>query len=288
MMAQELNNEIATRLEEVGRLLAGQGANQFRVRAYRGAARTLRTLPRSVADIVHEEGVEGLRRLPGIGVSLARAIHQLVTNGRWGMLNRLRGESNPVALLATVPGIGRELADRIHADLGIDSLEELEAAANDGRLADIEAIGEKRLAGIRDSLSARLGRVRDRAEPFLIEEPSVAEVLDVDHEYRSKVAQNALPRIAPRRFNPAGETWLPVLHTQRGARYYTALFSNTALAHRQNRTHDWLILYYDAGSGERQCTVVTAQNGPLSGKRIVRGRETECAEYYRCLLQRPA
>lgn len=287
-MAQELNSEVATRLEEVGRLLEEQGANQFRVRAYRTAARTLRNLPRSVADVVRDEGMEGLRRLPGIGVSLGRAIHQIVTTGAWGMLSRLRGESDPVSLLATVPGIGKELAGRIHDDLGIDSLEELEAAANDGRLSDVEAIGEKRLAGIRDSLSARLGRVRGHPQPLLIEEPSVAEVLDVDHEYLSKVAQNVLPRIAPRRFNPAGEAWLPVLHTQRGSRHYTALFSNTALAHRQNRTQDWLILYYDAGSGERQCTVVTAQKGPLSGRRIVRGRETECEDYYRSLLQRPA
>ncbi len=41
-----------------------------------------------------------------------------------------------------------------------------------------------------------------------------------------------------------------------------------------------MVLYYDGGQGERQCTVVTAERGPLSGRRVVRGREAECAEFY--------
>ena len=69
--------------------------------------------------------------------------------------------------------------------------------------------------------------------------------------------------------------WLPVLHTTRGRRHYTALFSNTALAHRLARTDDWVVIYWDNGRGERQGTVVTADRGPLKGRRIVRGREAE-------------
>jgi hypothetical protein len=46
------------------------------------------------------------------------------------------------------------------------------------------------------------------------------------------------------------------------------------------KTCDWVILYYDDGSGEQQCTVITSQQGPLKGKRIVRGREADCAPYY--------
>ena len=82
-------------------------------------------------------------------------------------------------------------------------------------------------------------------------------------------------KIAPRRFNPPHVAWLPVLHTIRGRRHYTALFSNTALAHRLNRTDDWVVIYWDDGRGERQCTVVTAKGGSLEGRRVVRGRETE-------------
>jgi hypothetical protein len=64
-------------------------------------------------------------------------------------------------------------------------------------------------------------------------------------------------------------------------RNYTALFSNTFTAHRLGRTHDWVVMYYDGGREEHQCTVVTARQGPLAGRRVVRGREAECLEHYR-------
>ena len=112
-------------------------------------------------------------------------------------------------------------------------------------------------------------------------QPSVAELLDVDREYHRKAQAGELQLIAPRRFNPTGEAWLPVLHTVRGPRKYTALFSNTERAHRLGRTRDWVVIYYQDGGGEeRQCTVVTEFREPLRGKRVVRGREFECAEYY--------
>jgi hypothetical protein len=188
----------------------------------------------------------------------------------------LRGAADPVTVLASVPGIGRVFAERLHQQLGIDTLEQLEAAAHDGRLATIAGFGTKRLAGIRDSLAHRLGRVR--ASPDSRPNgPSVAELLDVDREYRAKVAAGELQLIAPRRFNPTGEAWLPVLHTGRGRRRYTALFSNTARAHRAAKTRDWVVLYSDDGSREYQYTVITAARGPLRGQRVVAGRESECA-----------
>lgn len=104
----------------------------------------------------------------------------------------------------------------------------------------------------------------------------MSELLDVDREYRSKARRRKLPRIAPRRFNPTLEAWLPVLHTQRGERHYTALFSNTARAHELGMTHDWVVVYRDDHGGDGQWTVVTARFGSLRGKRIVRGREDEC------------
>ena len=82
------------------------------------------------------------------------------------------------------------------------------------------------------------------------------------------------------RSNPKHEVWLPILHTVRGERHYTALFSNTARAHQEGKTHDWVVIYHDSGRGERQCTVITAERGPMEGRRIVRGREGECSAYY--------
>jgi hypothetical protein len=271
------NAEVARQLEEVARLLEQQGANEFRVQAYRNGAATIGGLPRPVADILRADGMAGLDRLPGIGPSLARAIGELVATGRLAMLDRLRGESDPITLLASVPGIGRTLAARLQDELEIDSLEELEAAAVDGRLRDLGGFGEKRVAGIRDALATRLGRSR---RPAAGEPPSVAELLDVDREYRERAAAGRLRRIAPRRFNPRGEAWLPVLHAVRGPRHYTALFSNTARAHELGKTHDWVVLYHLGGDGEHRSTVVTATQGPLKGRRVVRGREAESARHH--------
>jgi putative hydrolase len=129
-------------------------------------------------------------------------------------------------------------------------------------------------------LADRLGRIRVRHETAEKIIPSIEELFDVDREYREKSAANLLHKFAPRRFNPTGEAWLSVLHTQRGERHYTALFSNTARAHQKGKTQDWVVLFYDDGDRESQCTVITAEWGPLAGRRIVRGREFECMRYY--------
>ena len=101
-------------------------------------------------------------------------------------------------------------------------------------------------------------------------------LLDVDREYRNAATAGQLPTLAPRRFNPAGAAWLPILHTERGAWRFTALFSNTALAHRLGRTRDWVVIFYETDAApESQCTVVTETHGPLAGRRVVRGRESE-------------
>jgi len=191
----------------------------------------------------------------------------------------LRGESDPIAALASVSGIGARLAERLQSELGITTLEELEAAAHDGRLEEVEGFGKKRIAGVKESLAARLGR---GARPLSVpsKTPPVSEILDVDREYRRKAGAGKLRKIAPRRFNPTSRAWLPVLHTKRGKRRYTALYSNTALAHELGKTHDWVVLYYDGGEGEKQCTVVTAKQGTLAGNRVVRGRESESATFY--------
>lgn len=273
------NEEIAARLEDVARLLQEQEANPFRVRAWRNAAESVRNIPVPVAGIFADDGVAGLARIRHVGSGIAAAIRDLLQLGRLPMLERLRGEGDPIRLLASVPGIGAGLAERLHHELGLDDLEELELAAHDGRLADITGFGPKRLAGVRAALAARLGRGTPQAEGSAAG-PSVEELLDVDREYRKKAKAAELPLITPRRFNPAHEAWLPVLHTTRGDRHYTALFSNTALAHRLGRTRDWVVLYSDGARETRQATIVTAHTGPLRGRRVVRGRELACEAYY--------
>lgn len=273
-MAGELNRDVADRLEEAAYLLRDQGADPYRVRAYLRAATTIRGWPVAVSQVFRDQGLEGLEELPGVGPGIARAIRELIVWRRLPMLDRLRGAADPVTVLTSVPGIGRRFAARLHDELGIHTLEDLEAAAHDGRLATIAGFGSKRLAGIRDSLAHRLGRVR-RPSDATRAVPSVAEILDVDREYRQRAAAGDLQLIAPRRFNPTGEAWLPVLHTRRGQRRYTALFSNTARAHKAGRTRDWVVVYLDDGPGDHQFTVITARRGPRGGQRVVAGREGE-------------
>jgi hypothetical protein len=180
----------------------------------------------------------------------------------------------------TLLGIGLEFASRLHEHLGAESLADLEIDAYDGRLAHVPGMGRKRVQAIQEAL-----RGRHRRPPVVpphphAKAPPVEEILDVDREYREKAAADQLRRIASRRFNPTGEAWLPVLHTQHGERHYTALYSNTPRAHELGITNDWVVIYRDDHNGHGQWTVITSQFGPLRGKRIVRGREGECAAWY--------
>ena len=272
-----MNQAVAERLREAADILEEQAGDRFRIRAYRRAADTVTTLPGDIAALLAREGRQGLEALPTLGPRIADAVRQLVTIGRWGELERLRRTGTPAARFRRVPGIGAALAARLHQTLSVATLEALEIAAHDGRLAAVPGVGPRRASIIRAGLAALLGRPARcvGAAP----EPDVATLLDVDREYREKAATGRLRRIAPRRFNPAGAAWLPVLHTRRGPWRITALFSNTARAHQAHRTRDWVVLFFrsDTGVAEGWRTVVTETHGPLEGRRVVRGREHELA-----------
>lgn len=272
------NAEIAARLEEIAALLSQQGANPFRVRAYERAAETVVRLEADVTELA-AEGRDALMSLPHVGRGIAAVIHELARTGRSSQLERLRGELDPVAVFATIPGVGPTLAASIHDELQVDTLEALEAAAHDGRLETVEGIGSRRAAAIRAVLAERLGRPRPWPRPGASPRPAapgIAAILDADREYRHKAARGELPTIAPRRFNPDRQAWLPVLHTVRERWHMTLLFSNTARAHELGRTRDWVVVYYyDGDHQEGQCTVVTETHGPRTGRRVVRGREDE-------------
>ena len=196
------------------------------------------------------------------------------------MLERLHGENAPERLFTTVADIGPKLAQRIHEELGIETLSELSAAAHDGRLGRVRGMGGKRVQAVREALA---GRFRQGASPHPAparretergEPPPLEELLDIDREYRQLARQGKLPRIAPRRFNPTNDAWLPVLHTEREGRHYTALYSNTARAHELGTTHDWVVIYCDDDQRGGSWTAITASYGPLRGRRVIRGPRT--------------
>jgi hypothetical protein len=270
------NVKAAEILRDCAELLGRQRANPFRVNAYIRAAQTLESLSTDVRDILRDEGIDGLIGLPAIGRGLAASIAEIARTGRLSQVDRLRDSADPEAVFQTVPGIGPSLAHEIHDSLQVETLEALEVAAHDGRLVSVKGIGPRRAEAVRAGLAALLGRTRaGRRAPGRM--PSVELLLDVDREYRRKVEADSLPKIAPKRFNPEGRAWLPILHTDRQGWHFTALFSNTARAHDLHRTDDWVVLYYyDGDHREGQNTVVTETYGPLKGMRVVRGREGEC------------
>lgn len=138
-----VNDEIANAFDEIGDLLELQGANTFRVRAYRNAARTLRDLSGSVADLAADPDYD-LDELPGIGKDLSAKIRTLVTTGSIPQLEELRAAvPTGVAEMLRIPGLGPKKAAALFQDLGIDSLAALKEAAQEGRIAGLKGFGKK-------------------------------------------------------------------------------------------------------------------------------------------------
>lgn len=281
------NTEIARQLDEIADLLDRQESNPFRVRAYRHAAQRVREIDQPLVALVQEQGPEALEDLTGIGESLAVIIAEIVQRGRSSLLDRLISTSDPRTLLQRVPGIGEELADRIVEQLGVTTLEALEQAAHDGRLAQVPGFGEERVRNVQVTLAgmlsgAALRRVREvkAEEPLGPPEPPVHLLLEIDALYREQAEAGQLRRIAPKRFNPTGAAWLPILNIDREGWQFTALYSNTARAHELDMTRDWVVIYYKQEGREKQVTVVTETHGRLKDKRVVRGREAASRRYY--------
>lgn len=279
------NQSFAERMREAADLLESQGGNAFRVAAYRRAADAVAQCTRPIADILARDGLAGLDAISGIGPSLAGALAEMVRTGRWTRLERLRGAVSPEILFQTIPGIGPVLAAKIHDHLSIDSLEALEVAAHNERLAAVPGVGQRRAASIAAILATRLATRRTRPLEISGEEPDVGMLLDVDAEYCRRAAAGSLPLIAPRRFNPEGKAWLPILHTERQAWHFTALYSNTARSHELHQTRNWVIIYSEKdGAADGQYTAVTETRGALAGLRVIRGREPECRAFYTPLM----
>jgi len=136
------NVEIAKVLEDVADLLDIQGANPFRVRAYRNAARTIGTLGTPVATLIATNG-HRLEALPGIGADLAGKIAGLCRTGRLPLLGQL-AKKTPESLVALLrlPGVGPKRAKLIHQKLHVNTIAQLEKAAHTGKLSALPGIGE--------------------------------------------------------------------------------------------------------------------------------------------------
>lgn len=283
MLQYPSNDHIADVLERVADLLEQRQANRYRIQSYRQAAEGIRAAEDPMSEVWEVLGTEGLRSMRGIGHRMADHVQEILETGTLELLERLEEDESDETPFVKLPGIDHDEAALIHATLGIETIEELEIAAHDGRLEQIRGMTTQRVNDLKTALHQRLSRsARRRAHRPAPRgpKPPVSLLLSIDAEYRTKAEAGDLRKIAPRRFNPTREAWLPLLKTDREGWSFTALFSNTARAHELGATDDWVVLYYRAAGPEDQCTVATASRGPLRGRRVVRGREAECRDHY--------
>ncbi|MGN6552989.1 MAG: DNA polymerase/3'-5' exonuclease PolX [Verrucomicrobiota bacterium] len=146
-------HQVAEILVNIGTLLELKGENPFKTRAYGNAARTIETLTEPLERVVAENR---LGEISGIGAALQQKITELVTTGKLAYYDDLKA-SVPPGLLAMldVPGVGPKKIKALHDQLGIKSVEELEAACKDGRVAKLKGFGEKTAVNICEGISRR-------------------------------------------------------------------------------------------------------------------------------------
>lgn len=137
------NAQLAAAFDEMADLLEFQGANSFRVRAYRNASRAIQDLPESIETIVHETP-QRLEEIPAIGKAVAEKCVVLVTTGHLPQLEELRREvPESVLALLRIPGVGPKKAAALHKELGVGSLDDLKRACTEGRVRALKGFGEK-------------------------------------------------------------------------------------------------------------------------------------------------
>lgn len=180
------NRDVAEMFDRMADLLEIQGANPFRVRAYRNAARIVGDLPRSVGDMIADE--EDLSELPGIGKDLAGKIEEIVRTGALSALEELAREV-PVGLadLTALPGLGPKRVKVLHDELGVSDLEDLQRVATKQRIRDLPGFGEKTeeriLRALRRRIQTeqrhRLADVEDVAQSLVASLKAVAGVKEV-------------------------------------------------------------------------------------------------------------
>src|SRR5579859_6534095 len=190
------NAAVVKIFEELADLLEIQNANPFRVRAYRNAARTLETLPESLAEIVKDLN-RSLEDLPGIGHDLAEKIKTIITTETLPQLEELRAQvPRGVVDMLRIQGLGPKKAAALFKELGITNLDMLKAAAESGAVASLKGFGDKTAKLILEGLAhveqagtrMYFAEARSLAEPILAalrELPSVTQA-DAAGSYRRR------------------------------------------------------------------------------------------------------
>ena len=168
------NADIATVFENIADLLELKGENRFKIRAYARAAETIRHLPEEM-ESMHEEGKD-FKDIAGIGDAIAAKSVELITTGRLRFYEELKASlPEGIINLMDIPGIGPKTAYKLATELGVGTVDQLEAAIRDGRVATLERMGDKTAANILRAIEAF--RRKDRRIPLGEALPVVEEIL---------------------------------------------------------------------------------------------------------------
>jgi DNA polymerase (family 10) len=168
------NSEIARIFLDMADLLEMKADNPFKIRAYRRAAESIRQLPREMSAML--AAGEDFRQIPGVGEAVAAKSEELLRTGGLAAYEELKAALPPGVLdLMAVPGVGPKTAHRLAAELGVASVDDLEKAAADGRLASLPHLGEKTAEKILREIRAL--RRKDRRYPLGTALPAVEEIL---------------------------------------------------------------------------------------------------------------
>ncbi len=184
------NDDVARLFSEYADLLEIRGANAFRIRAYRNAARTIKHLGDDVATIA-TRGKQALQEYAGIGPDLADRILEIVQTSRMAQLEELRGEVPPgVRDMLRIPGIGPKKVATLFAELGVETLEDLKQAVEEGRVASLKGFGKKTAQTILEGLT----RLQESGKRYHISHARAAaetlanDLLEIDEVSRVEVA----------------------------------------------------------------------------------------------------
>ncbi len=188
------NGEVARVFQDIADLLELKGESVFKIRAYQKAVRSIENLPVELSQLAAEGR---LREVPGIGEAIEKKITEILTTGRLQYYEDLRAEfPEGVISLLQVPGVGPKTAMRLSQDLGVRSVEDLEKAIVDGRVAGLFRMGDKTAENILRGLQSL--RTKEQRIPIGQALPLAQEIMAALQE-RAPV-RNLTPAGSLRRF----------------------------------------------------------------------------------------
>lgn len=195
------NEFIAVQFELLADLLEIQGANPFRIRAYRNAARTISSTSESLSDLVATK--QDLTQFAGIGKDLAKQIEEITTKGQHSALEELRKQiPGGVLDMLRIPGVGPKKVSVFFNELGLKSLEDLKAACEAGRLSKLKGFGKK----TEESILANIATATEQSQRASISDArAAAEAIVEDLQKLKEVRQVAVAGSCRRRKETCGD-----------------------------------------------------------------------------------